>query len=77
MNNAKQFTLLAQYLESGRSFRQVSRVLTNTNEVLGIGSIGFCMEVTVSKYARFLCELYLQRILEVLQKCWVKDNRSS
>ena len=70
MNNARQFTLVAQYLASGLSFWQVSCVLANTKEVLRIGSIGSCTEGTVSKYARFLCTMNLQRILKVLWKCW-------
>ena len=70
MNNARQFTLVTQYLVSGLSFWQVSRVLADTKEVLGIGSIGSCTEGTVSKYACFLCAMNLQRISEVLWKCW-------
>ena len=44
VNNTRQFTLVAQYLASGLLFWQVSCVLANTKEVLGIRSIGSCME---------------------------------
>jgi hypothetical protein len=38
--NTKQFQLVAQYLAAGLSFHQVSQVTVETEEVLGIGSIG-------------------------------------
>lgn len=68
LKNARQLTLVAQYLASEVSFRQVSRALTDTNKVLRIGSIGSCTEKVVIKYFRFLCAINLQRILEVLRE---------
>ena len=70
VNNPKQLLLIAQYLATGLSFRQVSRVIVDTKEVLGIGSIASCSEGTVSSYARFICAMNLQRIAELLRKCW-------
>lgn len=70
VNYAKQITLVTQYLASGPSFRQVSPVITNTLEVLGVGSIVASTEGTISEYTRFLCAMNVQRILEVLRKYW-------
>jgi hypothetical protein len=58
-NTKKQFQLVAQYLAAGLSFRQVSQVIMETKEVLGIGSVGSCSEGIVSRYARFICAMNL------------------
>jgi hypothetical protein len=52
------------------AFREVSRVIMETKEVLGIGSIGSCSEGIVSRYARFICAINLQCIAELLRQCW-------
>jgi hypothetical protein len=52
VTNTRHFQLVAQYLAAGLSFRQVSHVIMETKEVLGIGSIGSCSEGIVSRYAR-------------------------
>jgi hypothetical protein len=70
VTNTKQFQLVAQYLASGLLFRQVSQVNMETKEVLGIGSIGSCSEGIVSRYARFICEMNLQCVAELLRQCW-------
>ena len=44
--------------------------MLNTKEVLAIGSIGSCSEGIVSRYARFICSMNLQCIVELLRKCW-------
>jgi hypothetical protein len=48
VTNTKQFQLVAKYLAAGLSFRQVSQVIMETKEVLGIRSIGSCSEGIVS-----------------------------
>jgi hypothetical protein len=70
VTNIKQFQLVAQFLAAGLSFRQVSQVIMETKEVLGIGSIGSCSEGIVSRYARFICAMNLQCIAELLRQCW-------
>jgi hypothetical protein len=70
VTNTKQFQLVAQYLAAGQSFRQVSQVIMETKEVLGIGSIGSCSEGIESRYARFICAMNLQYIAELLRQCW-------
>jgi hypothetical protein len=70
VTNTKQFQLVAQYLAAGLSFRQVSQVIMEMKEVLGIGSIGSCSVGIVSRYARFICALNLQCIAELLRQCW-------
>jgi hypothetical protein len=67
ITNTKQFQLVAQYLAAGLSFRQVSQVIMETKEVLGIGSIGSCSEGIVSRCARFICAMNLQCIAELLR----------
>jgi hypothetical protein len=69
VTNTKQFQLVAQYLAAGLSFRQVSQVIVETKEVLGIGSIGSCSERIVSRYARFICAMNLQCIAVLLRQC--------
>jgi hypothetical protein len=59
VTNTKQLQLVAQYLAAGLSFRQVSQVIMETKEVLGIGSIGSCSEGILSRYARFICAMNL------------------
>jgi hypothetical protein len=54
VTNTKQFQFVAQYLAAGLSFRQVSQVIMETKEVLGIGSIDSCSEGIVSLYALFI-----------------------
>ena len=39
-------------------------------ELLSIGIIGSCSEEIVSRYARFICSMNLQCIVEILRKCW-------
>jgi hypothetical protein len=68
--NTKQFQLVAQYLAAGLSFRQVSQVIMETKEVLGIGSTGSWSAAIVSLYARFICAMNLQCIAELLRQCW-------
>jgi hypothetical protein len=70
VTNTTQFQLVAQYLAAGKSFRQVSQVIMETKEVLGIGSIGSCSEGIVSRCARFICAMTLQCIAELLRQCW-------
>jgi hypothetical protein len=70
VTNTKQLQSVAQYLAAGLSFRQVSQVIMETKEVLGIGSIGSCSEGIVSRYARFICATNLQCIAELLRQCW-------
>jgi hypothetical protein len=70
VTNTKQFQLVAQYLAAGLSFSQVSQVIIETKEVLGIGSIGSCSEGILSRYARFICAMNLQCIAEMLRQCW-------
>jgi hypothetical protein len=70
VTNAKHFQLVAQYLAAGLSFRQVSQVMMETKEVIGIGSIGSCSEGIVSRYARFICAMNLQCMAELLRQCW-------
>jgi hypothetical protein len=70
VTNTKQFQLVAQYLAAGLSFLQVSQVIMETKEVLGIGSIGSCSEGIVSRYACFICAMNLQCIAELLRQCW-------
>jgi hypothetical protein len=53
VTNTKQFQLVAQYLAAGLSFRQVSQVIMETKEVLGIGSIGSCSEGICSGWQYF------------------------
>jgi hypothetical protein len=69
VTSTKQFQLVAQYLAAGLSFRQVSQVIVETKEVLGIGSIGSCSEGIVSRYACFICAMNLQCIAELLRQC--------
>ena len=59
VGNTKQFQLVAQYLASGLSFRQVTQLMLDTEELLGIRSIGSCSEGIVSRYARFICSMNL------------------
>lgn len=70
VNNTKQFLLVAQYLAAGLSFRQVAQVVLDTKELLGVGSIGSVSEGIVSRYARFICAMNLQCIVELLRKSW-------
>jgi hypothetical protein len=42
VTNTKQFQLVAKCLAAGLSFRQVSQVIMETKEVLGIGNNGSC-----------------------------------
>jgi hypothetical protein len=70
VTNTKQFQLVAQYLAAALSFRQVSQVLMETKEVLGIGSIGSCSEGILSRYACFICAMNLQCIAGLLRQCW-------
>ena len=70
VSNTKQFQLVAQYLAAGLSFRQVAQVMLETKELLGIGSIGSCSEGIVSRYARFICAMNMQCIVELLRKSW-------
>ncbi|CAM6041972.1 unnamed protein product, partial [Sphagnum compactum] len=70
VTNTKQFQLVVQYLAAGLSFRQVTQVIMETKEVLGIGSIGSCSKGIVSRYARFICVMNLQCIAELLRQCW-------
>ena len=70
VRNTNQFQLLAQYLAAGLSFRQVAQVILDTKELLGIGSIGSCSEGIVGRYARFICLMNLQCIMELLRKFW-------
>lgn len=49
LNSPKQFTLVSKHLESKLSFWEVSRVLTDTKEVLSIESVGsFPEEIELS-----------------------------
>jgi hypothetical protein len=41
-----------------------------TKEVLGISCIGSFSEGIVSRYARFICAINLQGIVEPLRQCW-------
>jgi hypothetical protein len=61
---------LHNILAARLSFRQVSQVIMESKEVLGIGSIGPCSEWIVSRYARFICAMNLQCIAELLRQCW-------
>jgi hypothetical protein len=70
VTNTRQFQLVAQYLGAGLSSRQVSQVIMETKEVLGIGSIGSCSQGIVSRYDRFICAMNLQFIAELLRQCW-------
>jgi hypothetical protein len=69
VTNTKQFQLVVQYLAVGLLFRQVTQVIMEMKEVLGIGSIGSCSEGIVSRYARFICAMNLQCIAELLRQC--------
>jgi hypothetical protein len=69
ITNTKQFQLVVQYLAVGLSFYQVTQVIMDMKEVLGIGSIGSCFEGIVSRYARFICAMNLQCIAKLLQQC--------
>ena len=44
--------------------------MLDTKYLLGIRSIGSCYEGIVSRYARFICSMNLQFIVELLRKCW-------
>ena len=70
VGNTKQFQLVAQYLAAGLSFRQMSQVMLNTKELLGIRSIRSCSEGIISRYACFICPMNLHCIVELLHKCW-------
>lgn len=70
IRNTKQFKLVCRYLASGLSFRQIVQVISDTKELLGIATIGSCSEGTVSRYDRFICAINIQRIANLLQKCW-------
>jgi len=48
IKNRLQLFLAIDYLATGLSFRQVSRVLHNTKERSGMASIGMCTDVTIS-----------------------------
>ncbi|CAK9254062.1 unnamed protein product [Sphagnum jensenii] len=48
---------------------QVTQVIMETKEVLGIGSIGLCSEGIVSRYARFIYAMNLQCIVDLLRQC--------
>jgi hypothetical protein len=69
VTNTKQFQLVAQYLAAGLSFPQVSQVIMETKEVLGIGSLGSCSEGIVSRHDRFICAMNLLCIAELLRQC--------
>ena len=69
VGNTKQFQLMAQYLASGLSFRQVAQVMLDTKELLGIRSIGSCSEGIVIQHARFICSINPQCIVKILRKC--------
>ena len=70
VSNTKQFQLVAQYLAAGMSFHQVAHVILDTKNLLGIGIIGSCSEGIVSRYARFICAMDMQCIVEILRKFW-------
>ena len=71
VSNTKQFQLVAQYLAAGLSFCQVEQVMLDRKELLGIGSIGSFSDGIFGRYARFICSMNLQCIVELLWKCWV------
>ena len=70
VSNTKQFQLVAQYLDSELLFHQVAQVIIEMKELIGIERIGSCSEGIVSRYARFICEMNMQCIMELLQKFW-------
>ena len=70
VGNTNQFQLVAQYLAAGMYFRQMAQGMLNTKELLLIRSIVSLYERIVSRYARFICSMNLQCIMELLQKCW-------
>ena len=45
-------------------------MVVDTKEPAGIGSIISCFEGIVSRYARLICAMNLQCILEIFRKCW-------
>jgi hypothetical protein len=67
VTNTKQFQLVVQYLAAGLSFRQVTQVIMETKEVLGIGNIGSCSKGIVSRYAHFIYAMNLQCIAKLLR----------
>ena len=69
VSNTEQYHLVAQYLATGLSFRQVAQVILDTKKLIGIGSIGSCSEVIFSLYDCFICSMNLQCIVELLRKC--------
>jgi hypothetical protein len=54
-------------LAAGLSFRQVTQVIMETKEVLGIGNIGSCSKGIVSRYAHFIYAMNLQCIAKLLR----------
>lgn len=44
--------------------------MLDTKELLGNGSIGSISKGIISCYARFICAMKLQGIVELLWKCW-------
>lgn len=70
IKNRPQFFLAIDFPAAQVRFRQMSHVLPHTKERSGLASIGMCIDVTISKYARYSCAVNLQKMYELLAKAW-------
>ena len=66
-----QFRLAIRFVACGSSFRMASRLIAETKDEMGSGTLVGCTEIKVAQYMRVVVAVNLQVICKLLQKTWV------
>jgi hypothetical protein len=64
------FDLVLGFVSCGSSFRMSSRLADVTKSVSNMGCFAGCTEGKCAMYTRVICAVNLQKISEILSKCW-------
>ena len=70
IKNCIQCQLAIDYLAASLFFRQAVAVIQSTKERIGLASIGSCTDKITAKYAQFSRAINLQKLSNLLQRCW-------
>ena len=70
VRNNLQFTLVVKYIGAGLSFRQCSRVITDTKEATSLAQIGNINISKVITSTRYICAMAYQMISDTLGSLW-------
>lgn len=69
-SKAKLFSLVTRYVSCGTSFRQTSKIISMTYEVMQDPILRSCPPRLVCTYVRVACAVNLQRIKDLLSDAW-------